>query len=452
MASFKNVSRRKFLKGASMSALAGAAGTGASTVLPKAAKAAAMKTGKFNFDEIYDRIGTDSIKWDYQVSKFGDGKIKAGLGIADMDFRAAPCITEALAERCEHQNWGYQTVPKSYIEAIVDWNRERHGVEVDPGSIVISSGVHPGLISTLNTVCDPGTKVLMMSPTYNGFWSDLRWSRTIANESPMINKNGVYEIDWDDFESRLTPDTAAILLCNPQNPTGNCWSPEDLLKIGTLCLENQVTVLSDEIHCDFITKGQKYTPFASLPDEDIVNNSLTYKAISKTFSLSGQKNAYFFSTNPVLLERVKYNHRADLNTLGIVANEAGYRHGADWLDQLLPYIDQNHEYVEAYMKDNLSKYMSYKKAQGTYLAWVDVSGLMDAIDAHGKSKASKTAQKVMRPTDIIEQWLVSKAGVQLNPGANYGIGGEQHMRMNLGAPRPLISQALDSIAEAVASI
>ena len=152
--------------------------------------------------------------------------------------------------------------------------------------------MHPGLIATLNTICDPGTKVLLMTPTYNGFYSDLRWSRTLPNESKMINNNGVWEVDWDDFESRMTPDTAAILLCNPQNPTGNCWSQDDLMRIGQLCLENQVTVLADEIHCDFVMKGQKYTPFASLPDKDIVNNSLTYKAISKTFSLAAHKNAY----------------------------------------------------------------------------------------------------------------------------------------------------------------
>lgn len=348
----------------------------------------------------------------------------------------------------EHENWGYGRVPRSYIEAIVDWNRDRHGLDVDPNSIVISSGVHPGLIAALNTLCDPGTKVLLMTPTYNGFYGDLRWSRTIANESRMIENNGVYEVDWDDFESRLTPDTAALLLCNPQNPTGNCWSQDDLMRIGQLCLEHQVTVLADEIHCDFVMKGQKYVPFAGLPDKDVVDNSLTFKAISKTFSLAAHKNAYWFSTNPVLVNRVKYNHRADLNTLGMVANEAGYREGGEWVDQLLDYIDENHNYVEAYMQERLPG-MSYTKAQGTYLAWVDVSGLMDAIDAYGMSEASQSTDKPMRPSDVVEKWLVEHSGVQLNPGANYGLGGEQHMRMNLGAPRPLIKMALDSIGEAI---
>ena len=442
MSNMTDFNRRAFLKGAGMTALAGAVSAGGAAAAA-AAESAAMSNGKFDFDEVYNRFGTDCIKWDSQESKWGDGKIKVGMGIADMDFRAAPCITEALAERCKHENWGYTRVPASYIEAIVDWNRERHGLDVDPDSIVISSGVHPGLISALNTICDPGTKVLLMTPTYNGFYSDLRWSRTVPNESKMINNNGVYEVDWDDFESRLTPDTAAILLCNPQNPTGNCWSKDDLMRIGQLCLENQVTVLADEIHCDFVMKGQKYVPFASLPDKDIVDNSLTFKAISKTFSLAAHKNAYWFSTNKVLRDRVRYNHRVDLNTLGMVANEAGYRHGAEWLDQLLAYIDGNHEYVESYMKEH-NMGMKYKKAQGTYLAWVDMNGIIDKIDAHGKAAADD-----MEVSRYMEKWLVENAGIQLNPGVNYGVGGEHFMRMNLGAPRPLIKLALDSIRETV---
>ena len=446
MSDTNEFNRRAFLKGAGMTALAGAVGAAPSAAA--AAEEAASSEGPFNFDEVYDRFGTECIKWDSQETKWGDGKIKVGMGIADMDFRNAPCITEALKKRISHENWGYTRVSDSYIESIVDWNRDRHGLDVDPDSIVISSGVHPGLIAALNTLCDPGQKVLMNTPTYNGFYGDLRWSRNIANESKMINNNGVWEIDWDDFESRLGPDTPAFLLCNPQNPTGNCWSEDDLMKMGQLCLENQVMVLADEIHCDFVMKGQKYVPFASLPDKDVVANSITFKAISKTFSLAAMKNAYWFTTNPVLKDRIRYNHRVDLNTLGMVANEAAYREGAEWLDQLLAYLDGNHSFVESYMASNLPG-MSYTKAQGTYLAWVDVGGVMDRIDAYGKAEASQSGDDPKRPVDVLEEWLVNNAGIQLNPGENYGPGGETFMRMNLGAPRPLIKTALDSIAEAV---
>jgi len=404
-----------------------------------------MKNGKFDLDEIYNRYGTDSVKWDRQVERWGAEQFDIGMGIADMDFRTTPAVKQAIIERAEHENWGYLSNTDSLREAIAMWNGTRHGYDLDPDSIVVSTGVHPGLIAALNTVAQPGTRVLMTTPTYNGFYGDVRWSRTVANDSEMYKDDaGVYHIDWDDFESRLTPDTRAFLLCNPQNPTGNCWSEDDLMRMGELCLKNGVTVLADEIHCDFIMKGQRYVPFASLPDKDVVNNSLTFKAISKTFSLAGMKNAYFFSTNPVLLERVKYNHRPDINTLGVVANEAAYRHGAEWFDQVLAYIDRNHEFVESYIAERLPM-LKYKKAEGTYLAWLDVSEPVSALNA-----AAMAEKEDLRSAEhYFEKWLVENSGVQLNPGSNYGTGGAGHMRMNLGAPRPLIEEALEKIGTAL---
>ena len=295
-----------------------------------------------------------------------------GMGIADMDFKAAPCIGRALAERCKHENWGYLSTPKSYINAIVSWNKRRLGLEIDPETIALSDGVHPGLIAALKTFSPPGSKVLLMTPTYNGFYGDLRASFTLPADSPMKVVNGRYSIDFDDLQSRISADTNTLILCNPQNPTGNCWSKEDLMRLGKLCLERRVVVLADEIHCDLVMKGQKFTPFASLPDKDIVNNSLTFKAMSKTFSLAAMKSAYFFSTNRDYLEKVKANNRANTNTLGVVANEAAYNEGEAWLDQLLPYIDGNHDYVESYMRDKMPL-VKYTKAQATYLAWLDVS-------------------------------------------------------------------------------
>jgi cystathionine beta-lyase len=370
------------------------------------------------------------------------------MGIADMDFRGAPAIKEALEERIKHNNWGYEDLRKSYIEAIVQWNSERHGYKLDPSTVRISSGVHTPLIAALNAYTKPSTKVLLNTPTYNGFYGDLRWSRTEINDSEMYkDDDGVYHIDWDDFEARMTPDTYAFILCNPQNPTGNMWSEDDLMRMGELCLKNEIIVLADEIHCDFVMKGQKYIPFASLPDKAIVDNSITMKAISKTFSLASMKSAYYFSTNPAILDRVDYMHRADLNSLGIVANEAAYRHGKDWFDQLLPYIDENHNFAEAYIKEKLPL-VKYKKAQGTYLAWLDVSGIGEAIDAEKHAHD----QGMRSDTHYLEQWFVDNAKVQINPGRNYGTGGNGHMRMNLGTPRPFIKKAIDNIASAISNI
>ena len=259
-----------------------------------------------------------------------------------------------------------------------------------------------------------------------------------------VDDDGVYHIDWDDFEARLTSDCHAFLLCNPQNPTGNCWSEEDLLRMGELCLKNNVVVLADEIHCDFVMDGQKYIPFASLPDKDIVNNSLTYKSASKTFSIAGLKHAYFYSTNPILLDRVRWLHRADLNTMGVFGTDAALRDGGEWFDQVLAYINDNQDYVESYIKNKMPG-VKYKKSQGTYLAWLDVSEPLKGMDS------AKMAEKegLRSPEHYFEKWVVENAGVQLNPGSNYGTGGANHMRMNLGIARSQITQALDNISSAL---
>jgi cystathionine beta-lyase len=408
--------------------------------------------GVYDFDEIYDRYGTHSNKWDQQVKKYGKENIEVAMGIADMDFRAAPCITRALKERLEHENWGYRFDWVSYIESIVAWNKNRHGVEVDPKTVRLSAGVHPALIGALRAFSPPGSRVLMTTPIYSGFYGDLRETLTLSLDSLGKVDNGRYSIDWDDLESKIGLDTNALILCNPQNPTGNCWSEEDLLRLGRLCLERRVVVLADEIHCDFVMKGQKYVPFASLPDKDVVDNSVTFKAISKTFSLAAMKSAYFFSTNPDYLARVDASHRADINTLGIVANEAAYREGADWFDQLLPYIDGNHDYVVAYTKEKMPL-VDYTKAQGTYLAWLDVTKLADKIDAKGKAEAaSKTSERPVTPEVIVQSWFVENARVFMGAGSSYGTGGAGHMRMNLGTSRKLIELALDNMAQAMDNI
>ncbi len=445
------INRRKFIQGAGATAIAGALGTSA----PIASAASGGKHDNkthYNFDEVYDRFGSNCVKWDQQVDRFGAENIEVGMGIADMDFETAPCISQALEQRTAHKNWGYQKAPyDDYINGIVAWNKNRHGIDVDPESIQLQEGVHHGLISTLRTVSPPKSKVLIMTPTYNGFYSDLKWSQTEASESVMIFKDGNWSIDWDDFEARMTPDTHALLLCNPQNPTGNVWSKKDLTRIGKLCLEHDVLVLADEIHCDFVRSGVKYTPFASLRDKDIVNNSVTYKGLSKTFSLAAMKSSYYFCTDPVLAARIKRNHRSSQNSLGMIANEAAYREGADWFDQLLPYIDSNHTLVENYLEQKLPS-VGYTKAQGTYFGWLDFSNLMNAIGAENAAKMTQNSDVPQTPTEILEKWLVMNAKVHLNPGSSYGKGSETFMRMNLGTSKANITRALDNIAQAIAKV
>jgi len=450
------LNRRRFLKRTGLTGLAGVVGAGATlTAAPGAADASGKPVpylidGRYDFDTIYSRIGTDCTKWDRQIDLFGDG-VKVGMGIADLDFRTAPCINAAMRKRLEHENWGYLNSTlghESLKEAISEWNSERHGVAVDPGTIVIASGVHPGLIAAINTFSPPGSQVLLMTPTYNGFYTDLIRTRTVANESELVFQDGHYSIDWDDLEARMTPDTHSMLLCNPQNPTGNVWSERDLLKIGELCLKHDIVVLADEIHADFVRPGHVYTPFASLPDAGIVNNSLTFKAVTKTFNLPASKNAYWFSTNPIYLERVKKNHRADINTLGVIANHAAYRDGADWVDQLLVYVDDNHRFVENYLSRHLPE-VGYTKAEGTFLSWLHFGEIMDAVGVVEKSAASQNTDEPMTETQVFESWLVGQCGVQLNDGEGYGKGARRCMRMNIGTSRQLIQLALENMTEVI---
>lgn len=443
------LNRRAFLQNAGMTALLGAVGTGPSTASAAASAVLEPPDGKYDFDTIYSRVGTDSIKWDQQIGKYGKDNIAVGMGIADVDFRAAPCITRALAQRCRHENWGYLDTPRSYTDAIVNWNKKRYGIDINPDLLVLTTGVHPGLIAALKTFSPPGSKVLLTTPTYNGFYSDLEFCGLKPEDSPMKLVEGRYSIDFEDFERRISHDTNTFILCNPQNPTGNCWSAEDLTRLGEICLRRRVVVLADEIHCDFVTKGNTYTPFCTLPNKDIVRNSITFKAASKSFSLAALKAAWFFSDNADYIARVTVNNRADLTTLGMVANRAALTEGEDWLDQLLVYLEGNHDFVESFVRKNMPL-VKCARPQGTYLAWLDVREVIEKIGAKQRAaELSRTSAKPVTPEMVVERWCVQHAKVHVNAGSSYGTGGEGHMRMNIATSRKLVELALTNMANAL---
>ena len=454
MAQRDRLNRRAFLRQAGVVALAGAAPSNAPTV----ASAGPPPAAPYDFDAVYDRFGTDCVKYDQQIRLFGKDSVKIGMGVADMDFRAAPVITRALLARLQHENWGYldmAVAQEQVAAAVVAWNKRRYGVDIDPGTIELAAGVHPALVSALQTFSPRGSRVLMQTPAYDGFYTDLKFTGTLAEESPLQVEGGRFAMDFDDFERRIGHDTNVFILCNPHNPTGNCWSAEDLLRIGEICLRRRVIVLADEIHCDWVTKGNKYTPFASLKNRAVVDNSLTFKAASKSFGLAAHKVAWFYSTNPDLLARVRANHRTDLSTLGIVANLAALNEGADWLDQAVAYVEGNHDVVQRFMADRLPLIKS-AKPQGTYLAWLDVTAVADRIDAKrlcteaNRTKAPGTPD--VTPEKMVELFFVRNARVQLNAGSNYSKDGANHMRMNLATSRPLVERALASMANALKNV
>src|SRR5262245_673197 len=455
MAQHAGLNRRSFLRNAGLTALVGAVGPSATTLSGASGLPLLSDTpnGKFDFDTPYNRVGTDSTKWDQQIRNYGLDTLIAGMGIADVDFKCAPVITKALADRIQHENWGYLDQPKSFVEGIVAWNKRRHNLDVNPESVVITTGVHPGLIAAIATFCPRGGKVLLTTPTYNGFYGDLRFTGTKPEESQMKYVDGRFQLDFEDFERRISSDTNAFILCNPQNPTGNVWSQEDLMRIGEICLRRRVIVLADEIHCDFVSKGVKYTPFATLPNKAIVNNSITFKAASKSFGLAAMKCAWFFSDNMDLINRVKVNNRADLSTLGMIASKAAYAGGEDWLNQCVDYIDGNHDYTQKFFKSNIPMIKVGAKPQGTYLTWLDVTAVAERIGA--KDLANAEAAKMQgkgnppSPEAMVAKWFAKNAKVVLNAGDGYGKGGENHMRMNIGTSRKTLEAAYNSMARAL---
>jgi cystathionine beta-lyase len=322
---------------------------------------------------------------------------------------------------------------------------------VSPANLEITTGVHPGLIAALRAFSPPGSRVLLTTPTYNGFYGDLAKTGTTAEESPMVLVDGRYSIDFDDFERRIGPDTKTFILCNPQNPTGNCWSRNDLSRLGEICLRHGVIVLADEVHCDFVAKGERYTPFASL-DREIAMNSVTFQSANKSFSLAAMKCAWCFSDNPEHMARVIAQNRVDMTTLGMVASLAAYTEGEDWLNQVIDYIDGTMDMAERAIAANMPL-VKFVKPQGTYLAWLDVSRALDRIGAKDTAKARKAAGEVdVTPETVFEEWLVKNAKVHLNAGHSYGLGGEGHMRMNLATSRKIVTLALDNMAEALRNL
>ncbi len=441
----KSMARRTFLRT-----------TGAATTLLGATAPGALGSPRgerdrsglpYDFDEVYSRVGTDSVRWDRAREKFP--AVRQCMGVADMDFRAPPCVTRAVAERCAHENWGYLHRPAAYADAVAKWCGDRYDLDVDAESVVFTEGVIPGLIAALHTFAPPGSRVLFLTPAYSGFYTALRFTRTIAEECELVRgPDGSYSIDFDDFERRAGR-CNAFILCNPQNPTGNCWSKEDLTRLGEICLEHRIPVLADEIHCDFVAAGHRFTPFAGLDNAEVVQNSVTFMSASKSFSIAAMKVAWYFSDNPSYLERVDANTRSDINTLGMVATRAALDEGAEWLGELIEYLDETHAYAASRINADLPL-MRTVKPEGTYLLWLDARELMAAIGARRAAEAeSRAGTEPVTPEVVTQRWLAENAGVYLNPGSDYGAGGPGNLRMNIASPRSVVRDALDGMAEAL---
>ena len=266
-----------------------------------------------------------------------------------MDFRTVPAIVEALQKRIAHGIFGYTKVPKAYYDAVVRWFDDRHRWQIDPRWIIYTNGVVPALSAIIKALAAPSDKIIVQTPAYNCFYSSIRNSGCELSANYLVYRNGRYTIDFDDLETKAAdPKAKILLLCNPHNPVGRVWTPEELWRIGDICLHNGVFVVADEIHCELVYEGHDYTPFASL-SERFRQNSVTCVSPSKAFNLAGLQIANIIAADEGVRRRIdraiNINEVCDVNPFGVIATIAAYNEGGAWLDALRKYLWENYEYL-----------------------------------------------------------------------------------------------------------
>lgn len=441
----KKLDRRFFMKGAGASALLGSA-IGGGMVIPATASAKGMGqiSMAYNLNEEFNRIGSGDSKWDGIRRANRPFDVKFPMGVADMDFRACPHVTAALYKRLAHNNWGYEPTPVDFFDNIVAWNKTRYGQHVPKNNILNCIGVLDGVLSILKSFNTNNSKILIQTPGYSGFFGTVKAAQNVELENPLMLVNGRYEMDYDLLTQQIEEeDIKVILFCNPQNPTGNCWTADEMRKMGDICNERGVLVVADEIHCDFVNKHAKYVPYASI-GEAYAMNSFTLKSTSKSFNLAAHRTGYMFSDNTDYIERVKSDghQRGLLNALGMIASNAAYKYGATYMDDMQSYIDGNCHFLEKFCGEKLPE-IKYKTHEGTYLAWIDCSAVAEKLGGPKKDQ---------RVGDLLKDFFIQKAGVNINPGENYGKNGAGYMRMNLGTTHKKLHGALNSMKAAIDAI
>lgn len=376
---------------------------------------------KYDFDHINERRGTGSYKWDSAA-----GRDVLPLWVADMDFRTAPAIVDALRRRVDQGIFGYTLVGDSYYSAVTDWFAQRHGWSIDRDWIIYTSGVVPAISAVIKALTRPGDAVLTLTPVYNCFFSSIRNNGCATVESELVYDGHTYAIDFNDLERKAAdPRVKLLLFCNPHNPTGRVWTREELTRVGEICLRNGVIVVSDEIHCELVFPGHRYTPFASI-SEKFLANSVTCISPSKAFNIAGLQIANIVCADAGRRRKIDRaindNEVCDVNPFGVIASEAAYREGAGWLEALLKYLYGNYNYMKAYCREHLPEF-PLAELEGTYLVWMDCRSL-------GMN------------SEALEERLVGEADLWLNAGTMYGRAGQGFMRWNIACPRSVLAEAL----------
>ena len=384
---------------------------------------------KYDFDKTIDRRATNSYKWDSAP----EGVLP--MWVADMDFRTAPAIIDALQKRVAHGIFGYTRVPDAYYDAVTSWFSRRHGWDIDREWIIYTSGVVPAVSVVIKALTVPGDKVIVQTPVYNCFFSSIRNNGCEIVSNPLRRTADTYEMDFDALERcAADPRAKVMLLCNPHNPAGRVWTPDELTRLGNICLRNGVTVVADEIHCELVYQGFKYTPFASLSDA-FLHRSVTCVSPSKAFNIAGLQIANIVAFDNDLRSRIdkaiNINEVCDVNPFGVAATIAAYNEGEEWLSQLVDYLHGNYEAMAEFCRRELPEF-PITRLEGTYLVWMDCSSLG-------------------MPSDALEHALLDDARLWLNAGTMYGAEGEGYMRWNIACPRSVMLDGLNRFLNFVRS-
>lgn len=386
---------------------------------------------KYNFDTVIDRSNNYAVKYDELKLKFGRDDL-CSMWVADMDFKSAQPIIDAIKNRAEQGIFGYTSRPQSYYQGVVDWYKRRYDWHIEKEYLTHSPSVVTSLSIIIKTFTEPGDKIIIQSPVYYPFFEVINKNHRELVLNPLKKRDDDYVMDYEDLEEKMEDSVKYLILCNPHNPVGRVWTKEELIKLGNICFKNNVKIISDEIHGDLVYGERKYVPLASI-SEEFSRNTITCISATKTFNIAGLQASFAIFPNSEYYHRFKeilgILDISRNNCFSLVAVEAAYRDGEEWLNQLLEYLKENVEFLFDYCKKNIPKIKPVKH-EGTYLIWLDCKelGLKD---------------------DELSDFMINKAKVALNKGKWFGKEGEGYMRINIACPRSILKEGLKRIENAV---
>ena len=376
----------------------------------------------YNFDELIDRRNTNSYKWNVKENELP-------MWVADMDFKTAPCVIEALEKRVAHGVFGYADLPDEWYEAYIGWWKNYHDFEIKKDWLVFTTGVIPAISTTVRKFTTPAEKVVVQTPVYNMFFNSIVNNGRVVLENPLKFDGKNYEIDFEDLEEKLSdPLTTLMILCNPHNPVGKIWNREELARIGELCKKHHVMVLSDEIHCDLTAPGKEYVPFASV-SETCRDISITAIAPTKTFNIAGLQTAAVVAPNKGIRNRIwralNTDEVAEPSAFAVDVAVAAFNEGRQWNVELRQYIQENKDITEKYLNEHLPKVRMISK-DATYLLWLDVSAYTDDSEA-------------------LADFIREKTGLFVSTGVIYRGDGYRFLRLNVACPKERLMDGLNRL-------